>query len=268
MNILLPTDFSVISRNAAAYALQFFREVPCTFHLLHVIPAPAEKSHQTYLQASPSIQNNFDQLLDWLNSIKINPQHSFRIVFKANYLVEAVRDQVLEKNIDLILMGTKGNTNKKAAIIGKNTSDVMMKVKCSVLAISENAVFEKHKEILFPTDYKIQYSGKMLNILLNLSSLSGSSIKILEIFNSEKEPSEEQVQNRLFLQNSFTPQAEIFHSYYSSGKTGAEKIFTAGNNIDMIALAARNLNICHKLLNNYQNHQIPFINQLPLLVLH
>ena len=37
MNILLPTDFSENSRNAAAYALQFFKDTPCNFYLLHVL---------------------------------------------------------------------------------------------------------------------------------------------------------------------------------------------------------------------------------------
>src|SRR5680860_288073 len=157
MDILLPTDFSRNSRNAAVYAMQFFKDVPCTFHLLHVIPVPTEKSGTKYVQTSTGIQENFNQLLYWMNSIKMNPQHKLSIVFKTNYLIDAVREQVLEKHIDLIIMGTKGATNKESTIVGKNTSDVMMKVKCPVLAISENAVFQEQKKILFPTDYKIHY---------------------------------------------------------------------------------------------------------------
>ena len=41
----------------------------------------------------------------------------------------------------------------------------------------------------------------------------------------------------------------------------------ANRNVDMIVLAAKNLNLCQKFLQNDQN-DIPFINQLPLLVLH
>lgn len=267
MNILLPTDFSDNSKNAAVYALQFFNEVPCTFHLLHVIPVPADKLGAVYVQTSAKIQDEFDRLLNWLNSIKTNPQHKFNIVFKANYLIEAVREQVQEKNIDLILMGTKGATNEMCNVVGKNTSDVMMKVKCPVLAISENAIFQEQKEILFPTDYKIHYGGKMLDTLLNLLSYSKASVKILEIFNSEREPSEEQKNNRLFLQNFFFPMIPQLQTFYKDEKK-SKSILSAHDNIDMIVLAAKNLNICHKLLHNQQNKTIPFIKQLPLLVLH
>lgn len=266
-NILLPTDFSSNARNAAAYALHFFKEIPCTFHLLHVIPAPLDTLGTGHMTTSPEIQKNFEELSDWLTSIKINPEHKFSISFEANYLIEAVRSQVLEKNIDLILMGTKGSTNKAGSVVGKNTSDVMMKVKCPVLAISQNAVFKGANEILFPTDYKIPYPSKMLGTLDKILSLSKASMKVLEIYSGDKEPSPEQLSNKKFLQDFFEPNLPELQTYYPTGDGYSDSLFTA-NNPDMIVMAAKNLNICHKLLRNHQTNQIPFVNQLPLLVLH
>ena len=152
MNILLPTDFSENSRNAAEYALQFFKDTPCHFHLLHVLPVPADKMATGYMSMSPAIKENFEKLLTWLESIRTNPKHTYHTCFKADYLINAVRAKCQEKQIDLILMGTKGKTNNEGVVIGKNTSDVMMKVKCPVLAISEFASYKEHKKILFPTD--------------------------------------------------------------------------------------------------------------------
>lgn len=267
-NILLPTDFSHNSRNAAAYALQFFRETPCTFHLLHVIPVPLGKLSATYLTTSPAIQEKFNELLNWLNSIKTNPQHRFTIAFKANFLIEAVRSQVLEKNIDLILMGTKGATNKEGAVIGRNTSDVMMKVKCPILAISENAVYKRPEEILFPTDYKIPYGGKMLNTLYDVVKSSKASVKVLELFTTDGEPTPEQKANKQLLQSFFAPYEPLHQTYYPTREENPEAIFGNDNKSDMIVMAAKNLNVCHKLLRNHQSNNIPFIRQLPLLILH
>lgn len=268
MNILLPTDFSDNSRNAAVYAMEFFKDIPCTLHLLHVLPIAAEESGCSTIDSSYEIQKKFSKLLTELRLNKSNPEHLFTTSCKTNYLIEAVRQQVLEKNIDLILMGTKGSGNKAGAVIGKHTSDVMTKVKCPVLAISENAIYKEHKEILFPTDYKIQYNTKMLETLLNLSSLSQAQVKILELFNTEKEPSEEQMANRVFLQNSFSPKVPTLQTYYSSKAPDTTRLFLKNKNVDMIVMVAKNLNICQRLLKNQQNNQIPFINQLPLLVLH
>ena len=268
MNVLLPTDFSENSRNAALYAMEFFKGVSCTMHLLHVIPAPVEKFGSGYTVVSLGVQEKMNALLDQLNKIKNNPNHHFTVSCKTNFLIEAVRQQVIEKSIDLILMGTKGSTSNKGAMIGKNTSDVMMKVKCPVLAIPENAIFKKLSEILFPTDYQIKYNDKMLGILLNLSSLSKASINIMELFNSEKEPSEEQIANRLFLQNCLSPKTPTLQTYYSSKAPNTSQVFTRNKNVDMIVMVAKNLNICHKLLKEQQYNSIPFISQLQLLVLH
>src|SRR5690606_29721477 len=267
-NILLPTDFSPNARNAAAYALQFFRETPCTFHLLHVLPVPASDLGVTYLTTSPKIQGKFDELLSWLNSIRTNPQHHFTITFKANFLIEAVRSQVQEKNIDLILMGTKGATNMKGIVIGRNTSDVMMKVKCPMLAISENAVYKNPEEILFPTDYKIPYEGKLLNTLYEVVQHSKASVKVLELFTSDGEPTPEQKLNKKLLQSFFAPYEPSLQTYYPSRDDGTQQLFNGKNRSDMIVMAAKNLNVCHKMLRNHQSNQIPFIKQLPLLILH
>ena len=265
-NILLPTDFSHNSRNAAAYALQFFRDTPCTFHLLHVIPVG--KLSATYLTPSPAIQAKFDELLNWLHSIRTNPKHRFTIAFKANFLIEAVRAQILEKNIDLILMGTKGATNQEGVVIGRNTSDVMMKVKCPILAISENAVYKKPEEILFPTDYKIPYEGKMLNTLYDVVKSSRASVKVLELFATEEEPTPDQETNKQLLQSFFAPIKTLHQAYYPAREQHPEVLLGTDNKSDLIVMAAKNLNVCHKLLLNHQGNHIPFIRQLPLLILH
>lgn len=268
MNILLPTDFSENSKNAVAYALEFFRDTPCTFHLLHVSPPHLETLNHGHLTMPGDIKKKFDNILNWVDEKKVNPNHHFHICYKVRYFIEAIREKVSEKNIDLILMGTKGVSNQKEIILGKNTSDVVMKVKCPTLAISENAIFQPHKEILFPTDYKIRYSAKMLESLKNITRLSNTSIKILELFSTENEPNSDQISNRDSLKNSLIPDIPETQTYYSLKDPDPKQLFRTNRNVDMIVMAAKNLNLCQKLLKDHNNHQIPFIRKLPLLILH
>ena len=165
-------------------------------------------------------------------------------------------------------MGTKGSTNESKHVVGKHTADVMMKVKCPALAISEKAIFKAHREVLFPTDYKIHYSPKMLETLLSITSLSKAKIKILELYNNEKEPSAEQIANRIFLQNSFSPDVPNTQAFYPLKQSDNNSLITGNEKVDMIVMAAKNLNLCQRLLRNQSADQIPMIRQLPLLVLH
>jgi len=268
MNILLPTDFSENSKNAVAYALQFFRATPCTFHLLHVSPPAPEVLSYGHQNMPELIKEKFSKLIKWVNDLKVNPDHHFSICYKVNYFIEAIREKVAEKNIDLILMGTKGASNEKEIILGKNTSDVIMKVKCPTLAISENAVFQPHKEILFPTDYKIRYSAGMLESLKNITGLSHTTIKILELYASENEPNLDQLHNREALKNALAPEIPEIQTFYSLQNPDSNLLFRTNKNVDMIVMAAKNLNLCQKLLKDHNNHQIPLIRKLPLLILH
>lgn len=268
MNILLPTDFSANSKNAASYALQYFNGITCTFHLLHIGPVTSDKFRTTPNSIPAPIQQQFDDFLSNLETIAQEPGHSFQVYYENDYFIEAVRNKVFEKKIDLILMGTKGESNKAGAVIGKNTLDVIMKVKCPALAISENAIFKTKHEILFPTDYKIQYHSKMLNTLFTLIKHSKASIKILELFTSEKEPSAEQIINRTLLYNSFDQEKPPVQTFYALKNSDPSYLIGSNENVDMIVMAAKNLNLCQRLLENNSKAHIPFIRQLPMLVLH
>lgn len=268
MNILMPTDFSENARNAARYALQFFQDIPCTFHFLHVLTLPAAKLGHPVMAMPGEVQQKFKLLLAELEKLKTNYEHVFLSSYKADYFIEAIRDQVKEKQIDLILMGTRGNTNKSEHVVGKHTADVMMKVKCPALAISEKAIFKAHREVLFPTDYKIHYSPKMLDTLFNIIRLSRAKVKILELYNSDKEPTAEQIANRLFLQNSFSPEILKTQAFYPLRQTEKNPLIEGNEKVDMVVMAARNLNLCQRLLRNQSADQIPLIRQLPLLIIH
>lgn len=271
MNILLPTDFSENSKNAASYAIQYFKEVPCTFHFLHVSPGAPEKLSNGHQTMPEDIQEKFEDLLSWIEQMKINKDHHFRICYKVNYLIEAVREKVLEKNIDLILMGTKGISNQKEIILGKNTADVIMKVKCPALAISEKAVYKSQQEILFPTDYKILYSKKMLDTLKMITNFSPTNFKILELYSTEQDPDEDQKNNKESLLDSLS-EFDVYpavQTYCPTKILDSTSQFKLNKQVDMIVMAAKNLNLCQKLLKDQNNStQIPFIRKLPLLILH
>ena len=108
----------------------------------------------------------------------------------------------------------------------------------------------------------------MLNTLYDVVQRSKASVKVLELFTTDGEPTQEQKTNKQLLQSFFAPYEPILQTYYPSRNDGSSEIFNGKNNSDMIVMAAKNLNVCNKLLQNHQGNQIPFIRQLPLLILH
>jgi len=189
--ILLPTDFSDNAKNAIYYALNLFKNENCKIYLLNTY-TPIIYSYDYQMNAGGYLGEIADVVRD--NSIRKlneleknvkekfnNPKHQFEIIASFNLLTDEVKDRIDEHAIDLIVMGTKGATGTKEILFGTNTIHIIQKVKCPVLAIPDGHFFEDPKEILFPTDFKIDYSNKKLAILKNIVNQLDSRVHVLNV---------------------------------------------------------------------------------------
>lgn len=277
-NILLPTDFSSNSLNAIHYAIALFNKTPCNFYLLNVFKIP-------YLTNEALLENDASQLAklesDLYDSsqigmeeivkklkIKVKSYHQFMLLSDYNLFMNSVKNFIKEKNIDLIIMGTKGATGAKEMFMGSSTGDVIMKTNCNVLAVPENASFSIPKEITFPTDFKIPYKKADLDQLVEISEMYQSSIRVL-LFDNKEFLDEEQKINKKALHGYFK---NIEHSYHTLTNTDFEEAlncFTQSRgNIDMIAIIAKHYNFFQRLFFKPKVEALSFHTKTPLLVLH
>ena len=119
--ILIPTDFSKNALHALEYAQELFKCERACFFVLH---AYAEEVYGQYKTAEKEdieklkqdkkeeTEKKMDQLLDTVIGEPPNPLHNFETVACFDNLVDGVNNFVDEMNIDLVIMGTKGETSK------------------------------------------------------------------------------------------------------------------------------------------------------------
>lgn len=261
MNILLLTDFSENSRNAATYALQLFKDIPCAFHFLHVTPVRVQRNKSSL---PPEIQRKFMELLEWTEKQKTNADHDFTISYRTDFFIEAVREIALRKKIDLVLMGTMGTNKSKDLLVGRNTADVMRKVKYPMLAVSGNAVYHPRQQILFPTDYKVKCTLSMLKVLRQLSQLSGSKVQVLELLKAQP-LSAEQLENKKFLLESCD--CELSQDREVGAQVG-NLIPDQTQSNKMLVMVAKNLAFWGAIFKTGRTQMHSFSADHPLLVLH
>ena len=218
-NILLPTDFSENSINAIEYASQLFKDIPCKFYLLNVFKIPylanEELMDQNVAQLAAFEEEMHDtskqemqKLLEWIPK---NKKHEFNTISDYNLFNLAVHQVVDEKNIELIIMGTKGATGAKEIFMGSNTGDVIIRSSCNVIAVPENQTYKPPKEIVFPTDFQIDYDFEDLAPLISLAEMNNTMIRIVH-FSEKADLDETQEQNKRKL-SSFL--VNIKHKYYT-----------------------------------------------------
>ncbi len=271
MNILMPTDFSENSWNAISYALSFFKNVYTNFYFLHVEPTEWEDEEENLQTIQIKAKNSakaFQTLLERLGEQKLNKKHQFFTSLERSHFVEAIRQQVTERDIDFIVMGTQGANGYKKATVGSHSTDVITRVKCPVMVIPENATYRAPKNITFPTDFNISYKNKVIHTLKQVCYFNDSSLSVLYLYKKSKELTERQESNKSFLKEQLL---EIEHSFhYTRNDTLEEAVesFVTSHDTQVITMMAKNLNFFQHILFHPVAKKISYHKEIPFLVLH
>ncbi|MCJ7465950.1 MAG: universal stress protein [Maribacter sp.] len=279
-NVLIPTDFSNNSINALNYALVLFKKIPCNFYIVHVLDFAERRveviaNGPSLLEASPhkmaSAVNELDKILQTVRDTSQFSGHRFFTQCYYGFFVEVIRKQVIDKKIDLILLGTKGASGLKKFIIGSNAGDVITKVRCNALIIPENAPPQVPKKIVFPSDFNFFYTHAILQNITEIVNLCKASISILNVGTIQPQLSAMQRHNKAELQDYME---EIFPSSHDFQRLKGPKVtdtiqdFVSNKNIDMILMVAKNLNFLQQLLFTTTIKKVSFHTKVPVWVLH
>ncbi|RNL89891.1 universal stress protein [Sinomicrobium pectinilyticum] len=277
-NILIPTDFSENSRNAARYALLLFGTSACNFYLCNVVEPYVYTGGGMPLVAFPEdydtgVRARSEESLKKmaLRMKKELPESNSAFIPLPvhDFFIEAIRKQVKEKNIDLIVMGTKGASGLREMMVGSNTGDVITKVKCPVLVVPEDAAFHFPGQIVFPTDYSISYSPRVLDTLFFLADKFSAAVRVLHIVKNEHEIlGEAQKINKNQLKNYLRGREHSFHRMNRNNLGEAIEEFTDIADIDWIAMMAKKLNFFQQALFRPAVARISYHTRIPFLVLH
>ena len=274
--ILLPTDFSQNSMNAIDYAIKIYQDLPCRFYLLNVFRIP-------YLANEELMEQNVNQLAALeeemyedshlemqrlLSKIPENKNHEFEMISDYNLFNLAVHQVIEQKEIDLVIMGTKGATGAKEIFMGSNTSDVIMRSACHVIAVPENHNYKAPKEILFPTDFQIRYDLADLEPLIKLAEMNKAMIRIVHF--SDKLALELLQQENKSVLSSFL--SNIDHEYYTLSSNDFEEgincFVQSRGDIDMIAIIGRHYGFFQRLFFKPKVKALSFHATVPLFVIH
>ena len=274
-NILLPTDFSENSKNAINYALELFNNEPCKFYILNTY-TPIIYNYDYQMSSGAYIGNVVDVIrnnsLEALNDLQKyviekynNPKHEFELISSFSTLTDEIDLLVAQKNLDLIIMGTKGASGVEEVLFGTNTIHTIKKVKCPVLAIPDGFFFEKPKDILFPTDYKIDYSAKHLDILETISSIYNSKVHILHV-SSNRDLNEEENTHKNKLDNLLNSIPKEFYSVKDQEIPQAINEFQKSTYVHMLMMIKNKHTFLENLFFKKVINQIGFHLTVPFLV--
>ncbi|WP_299124353.1 universal stress protein [uncultured Winogradskyella sp.] len=276
--ILLPTDFSKNSMKAINYARELYKNDHCIFYVLNVFSATGnilesllnmEPGSELYETAKLNSENGLAKVFDMITmSDTHNPKHHFEVISQFNNVIEAIKNIVDKKDIEMIVMGTKGETHSRKSAFGSTAIYVMEKVRnCPVLVVPQNAKIKLPKEIVFPTDFKINFKRKELNYLTDIAKKCNATIVILHIAEQD-ELDKNQKENKQLLEEILQNTNYKFHNLSHTSVTTAVNLFVESRESDMVAFINKKHAFFGSVLSNPMVKEISFHLNVPILTMH
>jgi nucleotide-binding universal stress UspA family protein len=273
--ILLPTDFSENAYNAISYAVQLYKDIKCKFYILHTytpVSISAGRMVDNYssfdLQdiTKETAERKLKGIEDRLKTEFNNANHTFITMVSFNTLTSEMVEVVKKKEIEFVIMGTKGATGAKEIFIGSNTMQTIKNLKCPVIAIPSGFKYEKPSEILFPTDYKIHKANKYLSLIKELCENNNSKLHILNV-SQDISLKEKQEQTETFLDDFFKETIHLFHNTENQDLVKAIITFKKTYKINFLIMVHNEHNFFENLFFKPVVNQMVYHTNIPFLVI-
>lgn len=275
VKILIPTDFSDNAFNAISYALAFFKYQKAEFYFMHAYEAEVY-NHEELLSRTDfknivervklESEENLASLLNTVKEISPNPNFKYFTIAAYSSLLDEADLIVDGKNIDLIVMGTKGKSNKNNLTFGSNTLQVLKYVQCPILAIPQGYTYQKPEHALFPTNFLIPYKRRELKLLCNLLSPFRTKIDMLYVSKSKK-LSFRQEDNKAFIEETVCENEINFYNTDSKNIDEAINTYVINNTIDFLVMVNTRHSYLENILFQSTIDKISLKIAIPLLVM-
>jgi nucleotide-binding universal stress UspA family protein len=279
--ILVPTDFSNCSEEAVKYAIHFATKTGRKLLFFHstFLLIPTRSSSMAYMMAVKSNRSQklkqlitfIDKVYDNLN-IKKNDSSIKFIVKYGPSVVENIIEAIQEQFIDLIIMGTHGASGLRKIFLGSNTTNLIEKTYCPLLAV--------------PSKYKYEGLNKIAYASANLSTLKKELKKIIPIAQSLNtlleivhvtSGNETKHQNKNFNQLKFANELSNHYNFYNmsfelmadieDNLTKSIDRYIKNKKPDMLIMLTQKKNFISKLFFNSNTEEMAYQIKIPLLAL-
>ena len=275
--ILIPTDFSRNAFNAIKYAMELYKRENCNFSILNsyylsgyakdslLTPQPTEKDRLNIQERS---EKNLERLKIQMGFYEESPNHNFTYLSEFGPFFDVLKKVVEKEDIELVIMGTQGESNNDTVILGSNAVNAMEKIRnCPVLAIPSSVLFKEPNEIVFPTSFRTHYKEKELATLVEISRLLNSPIRILHI-QKGRMLNKEQLENKKLLEAILDPASFTHHRLHNIDLKDGVSCFVQSRESEMIAIINKKHNFFGSIFSNPMVKELGKHTHVPLLAMH
>jgi nucleotide-binding universal stress UspA family protein len=269
VNILVPTDFSDLSRIAINYAIKLANKLNGTITLIHVVTViqPTRASLRLRLEALEEellrvAKEDMEMLIAELaGKLKTSKPLAYRIIQGSSFNA-TVKSEAKKLRSGLIVMGTRGANGLKKVVLGSNTASMIEVSHIPVLVVPELAEFKSFKKLVYATDLK--HLDDEIAVLLPYIKIFDSIVYIFHVTATEKGigPAEGQIKGSIAKAG-----YKKFHVKVVAAKDldKAVEDYVKEISSDLLATFTHEHSFYEKLFDRSLTRKLAFQSRLPLL---
>lgn len=188
--ILVPTDFSPCAENAVEVAASIAKRTGARLYLLHIMNIPVYDRNDSYQTFADTAEGIF-----WMKLVRKKFTELYAKPFmKGVNAIEALQfdgvyntiaSQAAENEIDLIVMGSHGDSGVHEVFIGSNTEKVVRLATCPVLTIKNRLENFEFKNIVFASNFYGEAADNFAK-LFTLVKLFNAHLSLVKVVTPEQ----------------------------------------------------------------------------------
>ncbi|MEK6480628.1 universal stress protein [Catalinimonas sp. 4WD22] len=269
--ILVPTDFSETANNALLYALEFALAADAELIVLHAYHVPVPPSYHYpvgyYEGVSPEeFKRAADKKMEVLqNDFLYSPKIPFECVTQAGSETDIIESTAIEKDVDLLIMGSRKAEGAKAWF-GSVTTHTVKHSKFPVLVIPQEARFVRPQKLVLATDLAPIEHLKVLDTLKAMARLFGANMEVLHIHPEKEDYTRQQTEFRETLCTYLGEATEINHIRHEHVNEGIQQ-YLDKKQADLLVMLPQHHGLLDQLMHSSKTKYMIFHTHKPLLAL-
>ncbi|MGK7392802.1 MAG: universal stress protein [Candidatus Cyclobacteriaceae bacterium M2_1C_046] len=186
--ILVPTDFSEQADYALELASHIAKQTGAEIYLMHVVEDVTVTTFKvTADTALPDMEEKIyiSKLIkktrnDIHEAANRYPETNIKTQIRVGSTYHNIKDIIVEQDVDLVVMGTKGATGLQEILVGSNAEKVVRYAKCPVLTLHNRITDFNFKNIVYASGL-LEKDDQAIDIVKAFQKIFGSTIHLVRI---------------------------------------------------------------------------------------
>lgn len=265
VNILVPTDFSQLSRFALKYAIKIANTLGGKVTVLHVITMTKAfriSMRDTIRSSENTTGQELEKLIKTVSEqYKTSHPIQYQVV-RGRYFPSTLLREARRLRSGLVVMGTHGASGLTKAVLGSSTNSVIEVSHVPVLAVPEKADFKGFRNVVYATD--LRHLKEELKVLIRYIEKFGSTIHLIHIVPPGNQVDVVEAEIESVLRN-FPYKNIVTLVLVDNDIDSAIDQYVEVSKADVLAMFTHELSFFEKVFDRGMTRKMAFHSRIPLL---